>query len=310
MEYGRYRYDEILDIVSYNFIKLKNIKVPDVYNELLIHHYPTEKYLKKNDRKLIDSILDMYGLKSKILNKKTHENNLICFSSLLLLKCLLGEDYIKYISNLNDIIFKVKDKSTKSINFYEKLTYDGYINLITTKKEKENIIKIINNYFSVKERGHHFRDVYFDLADHYRMVKDLKTYNIDHKPISSITFENFLEEHREISKLYKKIKKGYIIEICYEENTIKNIEKPISYNDIIYKPIILKNSDDYDEESYHMHHCVNSYTNKNSSIIVSLRKEATTDRVTCEYNIGNGDCLQSRYISNQEPPKDFIEPLP
>ena len=54
-----------------------------------------------------------------------------------------------------------------------------------------------------------------------------------------------------------------------------------------------------------MHHCVASYTNKDKSMIISLRTEDNKDRVTCEFDIQTGRCIQKRHFCNQHPPKHF-----
>jgi hypothetical protein len=52
-----------------------------------------------------------------------------------------------------------------------------------------------------------------------------------------------------------------------------------------------------------MHHFVASYSNKDVSIIVSLRTEDMLDRVTCEFNCASGDLQQARHFCNGEPPE-------
>jgi hypothetical protein len=68
-------YDNIID----TFIKFKKIKIANNTPSWLIRHfYPTEKHLKKSDRKLLVAILDKFGIKSKktikIFNEKPDLN--------------------------------------------------------------------------------------------------------------------------------------------------------------------------------------------------------------------------------------------
>jgi hypothetical protein len=60
-----------------------------------------------------------------------------------------------------------------------------------------------------------------------------------------------------------------------------------------------------------MHHCVASYSNKEISIIISLRKDDPfgTERVTNEFDVRDKSCLQSRYFCNAAPPENFVEAL-
>jgi hypothetical protein len=75
-----------------------------------------------------------------------------------------------------------------------------------------------------------------------------------------------------------------------------------------YEPVLLKSSQEYDEEGGYMNHCVAGYINNtNWSIIVSLRHG--DERVTNEFSIRDRKCVQSKYFHNQKPPEHFEEPL-
>ena len=66
--------ESFINDVMTTFIKKKKIKVPNShYDYLLTKLYPTEKFLKKNDRKLVASVLDMLGIKTKATIKILHE---------------------------------------------------------------------------------------------------------------------------------------------------------------------------------------------------------------------------------------------
>ena len=78
---------------------------------------------------------------------------------------------------------------------------------------------------------------------------------------------------------------------------------------VILYPHILKREEDYNEEGSFMHHCVASYVNTDKSIIVSLRTEHGSNRVTSEFNIQDGRCIQSRHFCNGQPPEEFIDGL-
>ena len=61
--------------------------------------------------------------------------------------------------------------------------------------------------------------------------------------------------------------------------------------------------EDYDEEGEFMHHCVATYSDKQESIIVSVRTADKKDRVTCEFKIQDGYRIQQRHFCNQQPPE-------
>jgi hypothetical protein len=79
----------------------------------------------------------------------------------------------------------------------------------------------------------------------------------------------------------------------------------------MYYPVLLKQEMEYSEEGSHMHHCVASYSNKEISIIVSLRADSVigSERVTNEFDVRDKTCTQSRYFCNQSPPEHFEDAL-
>jgi hypothetical protein len=80
---------------------------------------------------------------------------------------------------------------------------------------------------------------------------------------------------------------------------------PRYVNETFY-PKILVTEEEYIEEGKFMHHCVATYAEKGSSIILSLRTQDGNDRVTCEFNTSDGTCKQAKHFCNKEAPGDFI----
>lgn len=292
------------------FTKLKQIKAPDnslVY--LLTMFYPTEKFLKKNDRKLIASILDFFGVKSKLTIKILHEYPNIDLESFIIFCLYFGDDFTKYIGNLKPEVFKNSHHLNNFMHHVPK-TYKGGFNLGNyhlSNTEKENLIHIMNNSnpqnLSINTGGIQLLNDHFNMRDRIREVDPSFS-------IKSKTLKEFNEEHLEYVKIISAINKGWVIEYIYDEKTLNEIEKPLEclYDDdtlhILY-PTILKREEEYVEEGQTMHHCVASYTNKDKSMIISLRTEDNKDRVTCEFDIQTGRCIQKRHFCNQHPPKHF-----
>lgn len=305
------------------FVKLKKIKVPDGdYEFWLTNLYPTEKFLKKNDRKLIASILDMVGLRSKYLVKILHEYPTIDFFGLYRFCQFFGSDFSKYTANINSGVYKNSYRKESRVDMW--MTKSSVTNKMMHKKfelldvEKENLIKIVNSvdYNSTEFFGERMIQLF---EDHFNMIDKIKEYDTTCF-MKSKTMTEFNEEHREFSKIISAIKKGWVIEYEYGTKTINDIEKPIDamlnvgteeepiLSDLKMKlyPHILKREEDYSEEGSFMHHCVASYADKDKSMIVSLRSENQMDRVTCEYDIQTGRCLQERYFCNAQPPAEYV----
>ena len=281
------------------FVEDKKIKVPNNYGYLLRNLYPTEKYLKKNNRKLIISILDSLGIKSKITNKIVHENPLINITTLAETCYLFGDDFPKYIGNLHNLAKGITVKSIPSTSRFLILGIKQH-NYKATEYEKENMVKILNavdyNAFS------RYISMFYD---HYNMIEKIREAEI---PIEfrSCTIATFNLEHGEFSRIINAINKGYETVYEFHKDMITELQKVIYDR---YQPVLLKREFEYKEEGGFMHHCVGSYSNNDNSIIVSLRTIDGVERVTSEFNARTGECIQSKYFSNANPPEHFLEPL-
>lgn len=299
------------------FIRKKNIKTPDEYFNLFIQYYPTEKFLKKNKRKLILSILDSFGIKNKITVKIAHENPYLDYHLFSKFCSLFGDNYTKYIANL---------KTESITNFLQPVTFRAYgtfyplrarinkvkiFNEIIREKEKECMIKIVNSY--ILERDVISVPDFFTLFnDHFKMIEKIREYYPDIK-MNAITYKTFNDEHTELSRIYALIKKAWTVEYQFDNRMVRFVEDEIitvhGDKEYTFKPIILKREEEYNEEGSFMHHCVAVYANKEESIVISLRRDNDLERVTCEYNKKTGDCLQEKYFTNKTPPEHFEEAL-
>jgi len=310
--YSKDMYNLIIDF----FVKKKKIKIPNEYKSLITKLYPTEKYLKKNDRKLIQSVLDSFGLKSKFSIKFLHENPKISVSMYSRFAIFFGKDYPKYMSSLTSIFPKfLETHSDVSLPIkFRKLEFEYDLK----KSEKENLVKIINSFFcesrliNFDSSNSMTQNSYQLIRDHLDMRKKLKEYQIDVK-INAINYESFISEHEEFSKLTTLIKKGWTVEYQYDNRMVRHIENPFTIvfdnKEILFNPIILKREEEYVFEGDYMHHCVASYSTKENSLIVSLRINEGADRITCEFDKKTGNCLQSKHFCNQNPPKHFEKSL-
>ena len=307
------------------FVELKKIKVSNDYGYWIKKYYPTEKFLKKNERKLIASILDMFQIKSKITIKIMHASNKLDIHSLARLCYLFGDNHSKYIGSINLEHFQNSTYENSIDGAYIKSKFaeehkKSKINISNT--EKENIVKIINNS-GVSVRGFQrllgktetliTSNFMGELEDHFKMINRLREF-IPDLSMRAKTYDDFRNEHSELSKMISVIKKGYVIEYVFSDKMVNDVEKPIDLRidlgddkvgKITFYPHILKREEEYNEEGSFMHHCVASYSNKDKSIIVSIRTENKSDRVTCEFDCQTGSLIQSRHFCNAQPPEDM-----
>lgn len=301
------------------FVKNKKIKVPNgEYDYLLTKLYPTEKYLKKNDRKLVASVLDMLGIKTKATIKILHEFPMIDLYGLSSFIRYFGDDYPKYIGNVNPITFEKSNRKSGANSYNDSISKSF---MLTEKSkvfnlkdiEKENLVRIVNS-FNYQDANNILSERFIQLVDdHIRMIDRVREYD----PLIYLkakTMEEFNLEHRELSKINAAIKKGWVIEYIYDEKVLKDLESPLECLETDTKlhklfPYVLKREEDYVEEGRYMHHCVASYSDKDRSIIISLKDESGMNRVTCEFDIQSGRCMQQRSFCNASPPSTFTDGL-
>lgn len=315
----------LLKLIIHFFKVINEIKVPNDFLFLIRNLYPTKKFLKKNDNRLISAILDRLEIKSKSTIKLLHKYPKMKFSSLKVLKTYFGKEKLhKYIHNINPEYFVLSEKLNILQGY---LIEDTFINnrfeFNIKDSERTCVLKIINhltedlikldeNYQII---GNQLNNVIGQINDHLNMVTLIREF-IPNVEMRAQTMVDFQTEHFEFSKLQRTLRKGHSVKYLFEKDLIEYIEEPIKVlrkdlNNKTFYPVLLKIDDDYTEEGNHMHHCVATYSNKKTSIIVSLREDnpKSNERVTCEFNVNNKSCLQEKYFCNASPPEKFEEAL-
>ncbi len=319
---------KMLLISMETFISVNKIKVPNDYKRLLMEAYPTKQFLKKNDNKLVAAILDRIGIKSKSTIRLLHKFPKIDINKLILMARYFGyDDLHKYIHNINEKYWDIpkekgilSDDSSIYFAMENKHIYD------IKDSEKSCLLKLINEFIekidgeddgyktsnSTLIGGSIVRSQFNGFNDHLDMLIRIRRFlpNIEMRANNLSDFHN---EHLELAKLDRQIKKGYSIKYVFEDKLIKHIEKPIVVKNMddeiigTFYPVLLKIDGEYTEEGGHMHHCVASYADKERSIIVSLREDNALghERVTCEYDVRDKGCVQEKYFCNAKPPERF-----
>jgi hypothetical protein len=236
---------------------------------------------------------------------------------------LFGDQYQKYIGSIPKDMFgsvsTKNDMTPSSLKVMTSMSNDfknhGFD---ITDVEKENLVKVLT---SERVRGVTVNENFMGLVrDHFRMLNRIREYDPNIRMRANNMFK-FHTEHMELSKIMTQIKKGWVIQYFYPEETIRQIQQPIKIfksidigpglkgtdmdDYIIITPCVLTREEEYVEEGKFMHHCVATYAETDTSMIISLRTEDNQDRVTCEFNISDGRLLQAKHFSNSKPPKHF-----
>ena len=120
------------------------------------------------------------------------------------------------------------------------------------------------------------------LNDHIIYYNELKTYG-ERVTLNAKTIDDFVTEHANWSVLISTYKQGYHVR-NYNDGFVDNVEQSIyDFSGIEYQPVLLRSSDEYNEESAYQNNCVRTYIDKCPSVIVSLRNANGVERGTIEY---------------------------
>lgn len=319
---------KVLSMIMRVFVEINKIKVPNDYERLIIDAYPTKKFLKKNENKLIASILDRLGIKSKGTVKLLHKHPDIDIKKLILLARYFGyKNLYKYIHNVDEKFFinpKKKNNELMGGSIYEALTNKYEYDI--KDSERKCLLKLINEFFNqykLKYEENNVITVYENTEliqlttfnDHLDMLMKIRA-QLPHIEMTATNLKDFHNEHLEFSRIDRAIKKGYSIKYVFEDGLINHIEAPIQIKnenkEIIetYYPVLLKIDAEYTEEGSHMHHCVASYADRERSVIVSLREGSPqgSERITCEFDLQK-HLVQAKYFCNAQPPERFEKAL-
>lgn len=274
--------NKVLDFVGYPrekmrlkdfvfLLKLKKyeVKIPDNWR-IFVYMYLQKKNVKLNNYNLVDCFLmrnnkigNTYTKKYKKFFNTADINPLEAInivSNLRFLKNLVGPDYFKEYDT-NDL--------KENLNGY--LFFTGQFIRYITNQDRLNIHRYILKSLEVGNRNLH------SLNDHLRYIHEL------HERIGTSprfvfkSLEEFENEHYELSNMVHKMRNGYMV-----RNYDPKFEK-LFYNSFDgFDVKLLKNSDEYVEESNHQRNCVKTYTKNKDCFIVSLR-DNDNKRITIEY---------------------------
>jgi hypothetical protein len=317
---------QFIDWVMKLFLEKNNIKAPNNYKEFLMEWYPTKPFLKRNENKLIVSILDRLGLKTKSMVKLMHKENFDIKKILLMAKYFGYKDVSKYLSNIHPNFLNIPWKKDWATIHGIETAYHYFNNQFEyelTNREKANFLKMINKIFGESLNFDGQNDESFNRVlssqfrqfdDHFNMIAKIRKY-IPETEMKATNEMDFHNEHLELSKIERTIRKGFSIQYTFEKRMLDFIERGIvghTSNDetltaTAFYPVILKTDAQYSEEGEHMHHCVASYADSENSLIVSIREDSQigSERVTCEYNTRTKELVQARYYCNAAPPERF-----
>lgn len=258
------------DLLFKFYLDKRDYKYPNnfpVYKSMFIEKI-YKKSLKKNGKRLVDSLMIAYGFRGRKLKKALHECHRLNISAYNFALSLFGEDML----NQNE------DAIIDLLNFEYQFNHNPINQTLFTREELKRVFNMFIKHVC------HFKINFTTFLDHIRFYSELKRFGENDIRWTSDGDDNdrFIDEHRDWSDKIDHYRKGTYFR-TYPTYLFDNIEKPIGE----YYPVILTNSDEYNQESATQSNCVKGYVDRASSFIISLRHGGrdSEKRATIEYQI-------------------------
>ena len=251
------------------FLKFRGVKYPNNW-DIFMGYYPqpTKKDLRKYNFKYIDTIMGMSNLNGDKIKRVLHKVKNCDFETLKFSFKFFGKNFT--LSQDDEIIKKMIENS---VNLYN---HTNINDIQLTNKERQNAF----NIFKLVLDGEIDTNTFFDHIRFYVVLN-----RIENLKWKSSDYDSFMNEHWEWSE-----KQGYYtqgtVERIYNQEFKNKVELPI-LGEITYFPVLLVNSKEYNKESFIQSNCVKTYSKRETSVIISLRKETidSNERATIEYRI-------------------------
>jgi len=252
------------------YLDKKGFKYPNNFWVYVRHMWGKDyrKKLKKNDSKLVDTFMDIWGVRGKKLKKYLHTVQSLNIELYLQARKVFGDDWL---NQDGDVISEILNSKATNINFTE--NFKSFLTHEENRKVYSTFKMVLKDHINV-----------WTFNDHINYYTRLKEYGETELKWSSdgVDFDKFQQEHLDWSDKLDHYRKGFYTR-TYPEYFYEKIENEIDG----YFPVLLKDSNEYNNESSIQSNCVKGYIGKASSIIISLRKNEieSTERATIEYRV-------------------------
>jgi hypothetical protein len=264
------------------YLDKRQIRYPNNFQVFAQHLVGPEirKILKKNGNKLVDAFMEVQKISGRKLKKALHNCHGLNISLYQHARDLFGDDWLNQDEGM--IVSLLNSTSGPSSILPE------FKNIISNEELKR--------VYSV------FKKVYIDntldswtFADHTRMYTELRLYGeTDLRWMSENNKDEFRQEHLDWTDKIQFYRQGFYKRF-YPQYFVDMIQNKIGE----YVPVLLTNSNQYNEESSTQSNCVKTYIGKPSSFIISLRKGLYGERATIEYQLfKTGDKVEVKRIQS------------
>jgi len=260
------------------YLDKRNIKYPNNFG-IYTHEFmgpEIKKILKKNNNRLVDSLMIKHQLSGKKLKKALHSCTRLNMVIYQTARNLFGDDWLN--QDDDNVIIDLLDSAVGNITIPPL-----FIELIS-KEELKKVYRLFKQVYI-----HQDLDA-FTFQDHVRMYAELKMYGEQDLKWTSFEDKNeFREEHLDWTDRLQHYKQGEYTR-HYPEYMYEMISQPL-YND--FYPVLLDTSSKYNEESSYQSNCVKGYIGKAGCLIISVicGKFLVQERATIEYRLTMKDGL-------------------
>ena len=259
------------------YLSKRGVKFPNNFYVFCDFWFGPEikKILKKNDNRMVDSVMVRYNLSGKQVKKALHSCDNFNVGLYEMAKETFGTDWLNQDDSLILSCFNFKGSVIKpEPTFFEHISNEELKRVFSLFKEV-----VVSQTLDI-----------YTFSDHIRMYTELKRFGeTDLKWISTTNnTKTFREEHLDWTDKIDHYRRGNYTRI-YPEYSYDEIQKPIIVGEKTYYPILLDNSDNYNQESALQSNCVKTYIGKAGSIIISLRdgSDDSSIQATIEYKLIN-----------------------
>ena len=234
-----------------------------------------KKILKKNDNKLVESVMIKNNFSGKKVRHALHHCDKLNLPLYEIARKLFGDDWLN--QDKESVILDLLNSSTSSMH-----TPAQFTELIS----KEELKRV---YILFKQVYMHQNLDSMTFSDHIRMYTELKSfgeYDLKWKSVESKS--DFREEHLDWTEKLQHYKMGNYTR-QYPEYMYEMISQPL-YAD--FYPELLDTSSKYNDESSYQSNCVKGYIGKAGCLIISVKcGEFLEERATIEYKLTIKDGL-------------------
>lgn len=255
------------------YLNKRGVKFPNNFYVFRDSWYGPDvrKCLKRNNNRMIDALMTHYSISGKQVKKALHNCEYLNLQVYRVAVEMFGYDWLNQDDSLILSCFNFKNSITPPPDeFY------GYV----SNEELKKVFKLFKQVVVNQTLDS------YTFYDHIRIYTELKSFGeTDLKWMSSDDSKSkFREEHLDWSDKLEHYRNGTYNRL-YPDYSYELIQTPISVGSDVYYPVLLDDSNNYNNESAQQSNCVKTYIGKCSSIIVSLRKGNidSDERATIEY---------------------------